>query len=116
MTSSGLEATFAAYIEALAPDLAARMVAQHPIGPGRKYRLDYAWPQERLGVELEGGLYSGGAHARPRGILRDMEKGNFAALNGWRVLRYATQHITDDPVGVIAEIRQMLDVVKGGAS
>lgn len=107
--TSELETAFQSYIRFLAPDLAAGMVAQHPVGPGRKFRFDYAFPAARLGIELEGGLYSGGAHARPAGILRDMEKGNFAVLHGWRVLRFATQHIEGDPESVIAMIRTALE-------
>lgn len=116
MNSSGLEDTFAVYMAALAPDLAARMVEQHRIAPDRKFRLDFAFPPERLGIELEGGLFSGGAHARPGGILRDMDKGNFAVLHGWRVLRYATQHVEADFDAVIAQIRQALDTAEQGAS
>ena len=113
---SGLEDTFAVYMATFAPDLAARMAEQHPIAPPRKFRLDFAFVPERLGIELEGGLYSGGAHARPAGILRDMEKANFAVLNGWRILRYATQHIEGDPLAVIAEIRQALEAAREEAS
>lgn len=107
--TSELETAFESYIRFLAPDLAAGMVAQHPVGPGRKFRFDYAFPAARLGIELEGGLYSGGAHARPAGILRDMEKNNFAVLHNWRVLRYSTQHVTGDPEGMIAQIRTVLE-------
>ena len=109
VVTSTLEATFEAYLRFLAPDLAARMVQQHPIAPGRRFRLDFAFVPERLGIELEGGLYSGGAHARPAGILRDMEKGNFAVLAGWRILRFSTQHVEDDFDAVIDQIRQALE-------
>lgn len=36
--SSELEGMFAVYVGMLAPDLAAGMVAQHPVGPGRIVR------------------------------------------------------------------------------
>lgn len=106
---SGLEDTFAHYIRFLAPDLAARMVEQHPVGAGRKFRFDFAFPAERLGIELEGGLWSRGAHSRPAGIQRDIEKHNFAVLNGWKVLRFSTDDIEDDPEDVIATIRTVIE-------
>lgn len=63
-------------------------------------------------VELHGGLWSRGAHSRPQGIQRDMNKANFAVMNGWRVLYFSTQDIETDPESCIAVIRQ---VVNGAA-
>lgn len=59
----------------------------------RKYRLDLAFPAQRVGIEIEGGIWDSGAHSRPKGILRDMEKGNLLVLSGWRVLRYTPDQV-----------------------
>lgn len=59
----------------------------------RKYRLDLAFPSQKVGIEIEGGLWAAGAHSRPIGILRDMEKANLLVLSGWRVLRYTTAQV-----------------------
>ena len=59
----------------------------------RKYRFDFAWPHLLLAVELEGGIWTGGAHSRPLGILRDMEKSNLAVMCGWSVLRFSSAQI-----------------------
>ena len=85
------------------------MVEQWPIGPGRRYRFDFAFPDEHVGIELQGGLWSRGAHSRPQGIQRDMNKLNFAALNGWRVLQFSTDDLEDDPDDVINTIRTVLE-------
>lgn len=53
---------------------------------GRKYRFDRAWVSDRVAVEIQGGIYSGGAHARGAGITRDCAKLSLAAILGWRVL------------------------------
>lgn len=58
-----------------------------PVGGRRKFELDLAWPGVKLGIEVEGGIWSGGAHGRGTGILRDIEKQNLAVMHGWRVLR-----------------------------
>jgi very-short-patch-repair endonuclease len=59
----------------------------------RKYRLDLAFPSQRVGIEIEGGIWAKGAHSRPIGIERDMEKGNLLVLSGWRVLRYTPNQV-----------------------
>jgi hypothetical protein len=62
---------------------------------GRKWAFDFAWPTQRLAVELEGGIWrkGGGAHSHPLGIERDIDKYNHAMLTGWRVLRVTSKHV-----------------------
>lgn len=60
---------------------------EHRFHPKRKWRFDYAWPDVRLALEVEGGVWTGGRHTRGSGFLGDMEKYNAAAAMGWRVLR-----------------------------
>lgn len=55
--------------------------------PKRKWRLDFAWPQLKKAVEIEGGVYSQGRHTRGQGFINDCEKYNEAALQGWLVIR-----------------------------
>lgn len=54
---------------------------------GRKWRFDYAWIEQHVALEVEGGIWIRGRHSRGAGMLADMEKYNYAALTGWRVLR-----------------------------
>lgn len=54
---------------------------------GRRWRFDFAWPERKLALEIEGGTYSGGRHVRGDGFEADCEKYNTAALLGWTVLR-----------------------------
>lgn len=63
--------------------------------PTRKWRFDLCWPISMLALEIEGGVWSGGHHARPAGILRDIEKYNAATMLGWRVLRATTAMVED---------------------
>ena len=55
--------------------------------PPRRWRFDFAWPAQKLAVEVEGGIYRGGRHTSIAGFTGDCEKYNEAALDGWRVLR-----------------------------
>lgn len=58
--------------------------------PPRRWRFDFAWPDLRVAVEIEGGIFSGGRHTRGKGFESDCEKYNAAASDGWRVLRFTT--------------------------
>lgn len=62
-------------------------VREYRFHPHRRWRFDFAWPGQKLAVEVEGGVWSGGRHVRGAGFSRDCEKYNEAALNGWCVLR-----------------------------
>ncbi len=64
----------------------------------RRWRFDFAWPDEMVAVECEGGIYSRGRHVRPQGFLKDLEKYNAACLpdksgKSWCVLRFCAEHI-----------------------
>jgi len=61
--------------------------------PSRKYRLDLAFPKQKVGIEIEGAIFAAGAHSRPLGIIRDMGKHNLLILSGWRVLRYTPSQV-----------------------
>lgn len=64
----------------------------HPV---RKWRLDLAWPAQRLYVEVDGGTWVGGRHNRGKGYEADCEKLNSAAVAGWRGLRVTTAMVRD---------------------
>lgn len=61
--------------------------------PTRKWRFDYAWPKYKLALEVDGGVFIGGAHNSGRGFLEDHEKLNSAAVIGWRVLKVQPKDI-----------------------
>ena len=59
--------------------------------PKRKWRFDFAWPEYKLAVEVEGW----GRHQRRGGFNKDAEKYNAALLLGWRVLRFPGPAVKD---------------------
>jgi len=62
----------------------------HAYQHDRDWRFDFAWPADRLAVEVDGGTFSSGRHTRGTGYEGDCEKLNEAVLRGWRVLRVTT--------------------------
>jgi very-short-patch-repair endonuclease len=83
----------------------ARPVRNFRFHKTRKFEIDFAWPSLRIGVEIQGGVWTRGAHGRPANIIRDMVKHNLLLDMGWRVYHYtpsevisglAVQHV--DPI------------------
>lgn len=60
---------------------------------GRKWRFDFAIPESKLAIEIEGGVWITGRHNRASGYLKDMEKYNTATVLGWRILRFTPEQI-----------------------
>lgn len=73
------------------------------------WRLDFAWLNEKVAVELQGGIwmqapksaktgkrvkgYSGSRHLHPAGYARDCYKYNAATAQGWRLVYLAEPHL-----------------------
>lgn len=75
---------------------------------GRRWRFDFAWPRHKVAVELEGGIWTGGGHTRGSIFNTNCDKYNQAALCGWLVLRYTTNHLRQSPMQMVEQIRAAL--------
>lgn len=75
-------------------DLRVACVRELRFHPVRRWRFDYAIPEHKIAVEVEGGVWTQGRHTRPKGFLDDMEKYNEATSLGWRVLRVTPDTLT----------------------
>jgi hypothetical protein len=77
-------------------------VQQHPVRlpDGRWVRLDAAYPDARVAVELDGAAFHGSRAARERDLRRD----NALAALGWVVLRFSYARLMADPEGCRREI------------
>lgn len=73
-----------------------KLIPEYKFCETRKWRFDYALPDEKIAIEIEGGVYSYGRHTRGCGYIKDMEKYNEAALLGWKVLRYTPQQFANN--------------------
>lgn len=68
-------------------DLCVECVKEYMFHPVRKWRFDYAIPEHKVALEVEGGIWTKGRHTRPQGFLGDIEKYNAGTLLGWRIFR-----------------------------
>lgn len=78
---------------------------------GRMYRCDGAYLEDRILLEVEGGIFmrGGGGHNRPMHFQDDCAKYNLAALLGWRVLRFTKDMIkSNEADGAVETIRRAL--------
>lgn len=99
---SKLEALLALHIRAAGlPE----PVREHRFAPDRRWRFDFSWPDCKLAVEVEGGIWVNGRHSRGKGMQDDMVKYNRATVLGWRVLRVSAGMIeSGDALAAIEEI------------
>lgn len=87
---SAIEELFALHVRGAKMPLPEReLVFARP----RRWRLDFAWPDRMIAVEVEGGTWTGGRHTRGTGFMEDCEKYANAAILGWTVLRVTSDHV-----------------------
>jgi very-short-patch-repair endonuclease len=58
----------------------------------RKWRFDVFLPEANVGIELDGGMFSGG-HRHSAAIEKDHEKSNTATMMGIRCLRFTNRQV-----------------------
>ena len=79
---------------------------QHVVRSGRTTlgRVDFAWPERRLVVEVDGFAF----HADRATYRSDRRRGNALVLTGWRVLRFSWEDVVGSPAVVVAVVRAAL--------
>lgn len=92
--------------KACAPASYAEPQTQYVFHATRKWRFDFAWPDQKVAVEIHGGIFQNQAtgHRSKSGVVRDMEKSNAAQKDGWTVLAYQSNDLDKRPKQVIEEI------------
>lgn len=73
---------------------------------GRRHRFDFAWPDHRIAVEVDGGQWvaAGGRHAKDP----DRDKLNIAASMRWLVFRFSPDQLKKKPEECIRLVVQAL--------
>ena len=92
----------------------------------RKWRLDYAYPSLKIGIEINGGAWKkttyrnkrgelvtaiGGRHNIGNGYLRDIEKKNTLTILGWAILEFTPDQTskseTIDQIALLIQARKV---------
>lgn len=68
-------------------------VRQFQFHPVRKWRSDFAFPDHKLLIEVDGGEWVNGAHNRGAGRAGDNEKDHAAIAMGYRVLHFTGSQV-----------------------
>ncbi len=84
---SRLEATFSLHLRA---NKFPPCVREFEFFEGRGWRFDFAWPERKIAIEVEGEV-----HRLKNRFDGDMEKYAMALLSGWRVLRVGSKQVMD---------------------
>jgi len=120
MSKSDLERSFDYY--ARITNLPARE-RWYKFHPKRKWEFDNAWPELLVAVELDGGNHmvkwskklkkyvAVGRHTKDG----DYEKLNAAAELGWLMLRFTPTMLSKDPMGLMDQIKRVLEMRRGSA-
>ena len=89
---SELEETLASQLRMLK---VADPTREYAFAKPRRFRFDFCWPDKMLAAEVEGGIWTGGAHTRGKHFEQDAEKYNLATDLGYRVYRFTEKHVND---------------------
>jgi very-short-patch-repair endonuclease len=103
LTQSGLERVFLRICrDACLP----RPTLQHAIehAPGRWHKVDFAWPDRRLAIEVDGAAVHGTRTAARRDRRLDRE----IRAAGWRIERFMGDDVLDTPEVVLTALRTLL--------
>ena len=90
-------------LKTLRPDA----VAEYRFHPVRKWRADFCLPSDKVLIEIDGGVWTGGRHTNGMGFIKDQEKTNNAAIPGYRVLRFVPADIKSGLL--ITTVRELLN-------
>ncbi|MFD1770869.1 hypothetical protein [Sphingobacterium suaedae] len=74
----------------------------------RLYRFDYAIPEHKIAIEVNGGVWAKGksGHSSGTGILRDYDKSNLAQSLGWRVIILVPKNLmTDESLKILRKYK-----------
>jgi hypothetical protein len=80
-------------------------VPEYEFDAARRWRFDFAWPGLRIALEIDGGLFDGGAHTRGPAIVAAHAKLNAAATAGWRVFYCTPQSLRHAPAMMESALR-----------
>lgn len=84
---------------------------QYKFDPGRRWKFDFAWPDLRIAIEIQGGIYVQGRHSRGAAMEQEYEKLNAATKAGWRVFLFGPGAVKQPKRGSSRALEVMWEVL-----
>lgn len=73
-----------------------------------RWRLDFAYPQHKVLIEVDGGRW----HSGKQQASRDRRRDNVMNIRGWTVLRFTWDDIVHRPQYVVEQVKRALGIVE----
>lgn len=105
LTDSPLEVEFFLAWHEEALDVLFPLTMQYPVKDGR-YRLDFAFPPLKVGIELDGYTY----HSDRESFTRDRQRQREIEAQGWRIMRFSGAEIRADVTRCVHEAAHFLSI------
>jgi very-short-patch-repair endonuclease len=87
-----------------------RMLREYRPIAGRKFRIDFAFPVEKVAIEFDGYRHHGFSR---KGFRQGLYRQNILVSHGWRILRYTLTDVRDRLDEVLEEIAAALRATAG---
>lgn len=90
------------------------LVPEYKFSSSRDFRFDFANPDTKVALEVQGGVWKGsfGGHTSGAGYVRDIEKSNLAVANGWRIVQCVPQDVC--MLDTVTTFKQTMEATKNG--
>ena len=82
------------------------LVTQYRVG---RYRLDFALPRIKIGIELDGHW----SHSSTTAIAHDRRRQRNLEAAGWRVIRFGGREVYNDPRQCVRDTAQLVRIKRG---
>lgn len=90
------------------------LVPEYKFHESRRWRFDFAIPDLRIAIEVEGGIFIYGRHNHAASMLKDFEKYNTAAATGWKILKFTPRQLNE--VQTFETIRSAVEYARKNTS
>ncbi|MGW7610847.1 endonuclease domain-containing protein [Streptomyces sp. NPDC054766] len=84
------------------------LTPQHPVLQGR-YRIDFALPEEKIGIELDGYQW----HSSPQAFTQDRARQRQLDLASWRIIRFSGAEINNNVSGCLRQAAEIVASIRG---
>lgn len=88
------------------------LVEEYEFYSNRDWEIDFVHIPSFVAIEIEGGTWlpGGGRHNRAQGYSNDCQKYNRVILLGWKLFRFTSDMLTNDPAG---HLEPVIELIRG---